>query len=133
MRATCLNMVYDLAKRDRRVLFSGSDLSPGLRAEMQNEMPERWAVEGITGAIVSREEYGFAIGKAIPMRRARSRRSIALMATGVMTTNSLAAADLLAKDGHDVSVVHFHTIKPLDAEAVLEFARDAELVVTVEE
>ena len=27
----------------------------------------------------------------------------------------------------------FHTIKPLDEEAVLEFSRDAELVVTVEE
>ncbi len=55
------------------------------------------------------------------------------MATGVMTTNCLAAADMLAKDGHDVSVVHFHTIKPLDDEAVLEFACDARLVVTVEE
>ena len=55
------------------------------------------------------------------------------MATGVMTTNCLAAADLLAKDGHDVSVVHFHTIKPLDEESVLEFSRDAELVATVEE
>jgi transketolase len=83
--------------------------------------------------VVSREENGFAIGKAIPMRRARSRRSIVLMATGVMTTNALAAADLLAKDGHDVSVVHFHTIKPLDEEVVLEFCRDAELVATIEE
>ena len=44
------------------------------------------------------------------------------MATGVMTTNCLAAAEMLAKDGHDVCVVHFHTIKPLDEEAVLEFA-----------
>jgi transketolase len=83
--------------------------------------------------VVSRDENGFAIGKAIPMRRARSRRAIVLLATGVMTTNCLAAADLLAKDGHDVSVVHFHTIKPLDEEAVLEFSRDAELVATVEE
>jgi transketolase len=83
--------------------------------------------------IVSREENGFTFGKAIPMRRARSRRSIVLMATGVMTTNSLAAADLLAKDGHDVSVVHFHTIKPLDEETVLEFSSGAELVATVEE
>jgi len=83
--------------------------------------------------VVSREENGFAIGKAIPMARARSRRSVVLMATGVMTTNCLAAADLLSKDGHDVSVVHFHTVKPLDEEAVLEFADGAELVVTVEE
>ena len=44
------------------------------------------------------------------------------MATGVMTTNCLAAAELLAKDGHDVSVVHFHTIKPLDEEAAQRVA-----------
>jgi transketolase len=55
------------------------------------------------------------------------------MATGVMTTNCLAAAEILAKDGVDAALVHFHTIKPLDGAAVLEFARDAELVVTVEE
>jgi transketolase len=83
--------------------------------------------------IVSREENGFAIGKAIPMRRARARGSIVLMATGAMTANCLAAADLLSKEGHDVSVVHVHTIKPLDEDTVLEFAHDAELVATVEE
>jgi transketolase len=83
--------------------------------------------------IVSREENGFEIGKAIPMRKARSKRSIVLMATGVMTTNCLGAAELLAKDGIDVSVVHFHTVKPLDEETLLDFARDAQLVVTVEE
>jgi transketolase len=83
--------------------------------------------------IVSREENGFAIGKAIPMRKARSRRPVVLMATGVMTTNCLAAAELLAQDGIDVAVVHFHTVKPLDEETVLDFARDAQLVVTVEE
>jgi transketolase len=75
--------------------------------------------------VVSREENGFAIGKAIPMVRARSRRSVVFMATGVMTTNCLAAADLLSKDGHDASVVHFHTVKPLDEETVLEFADGA--------
>ena len=30
MRQTCLNMVHELAKRDKRPLFIGSDLSPGL-------------------------------------------------------------------------------------------------------
>jgi transketolase len=63
-------------------------------------------------SVVSRDENGFAIGKAIPMRRARSRRSVALLSTGVMTTSCLGAADLLAKDGIDVSVVHFHMLMP---------------------
>jgi transketolase len=67
------------------------------------------------------------------MRRARSKRSVVLMSTGVMTTNSLAAAAILANDGIDASVVHFHTIKPLDQAAALDFSRDSELVVTVEE
>jgi transketolase len=83
--------------------------------------------------VVSRDENGFAIGKAIPMRKARAKRAIVVMATGVMTTNCLAAAELLAKDGIDISVVHFHTIKPLDEESLLTFADGAELVVTVEE
>jgi transketolase len=245
MRATCLNMVYELAKRDERPLFIGSDLSPGLLSEMRQKMPDRWYMEGITEAnligmaaglamegympfvntiatfitrrcyeqvavdlclhelpvrlianggglvyaplgpthlaiediaimralpnmtvtavcdakemvrlmnctldwpnpiyirlakggdpVVSRDEDGFAIGKAIPMRKARAKRAIVVMATGVMTTNCLAAAELLAKDGIDISVVHFHTIKPLDEESLLTFADGAELVVTVEE
>jgi transketolase len=83
--------------------------------------------------IVSRARYGFAIGKAIVMREARGPDPIVLMATGVMTTNCLASAALLADQGIECSVVHFHTIKPLDEIAVVEHSRDARLVVTVEE
>jgi transketolase len=83
--------------------------------------------------IVSRKENGFAIGKAIPLRRARARSAVALMATGVMTTSCLGAAELLARDGVEASVLHLHTVKPLDEAAVLEHAADAALVVTVEE
>jgi transketolase len=83
--------------------------------------------------VISREENGFAIGKAIPMRIAKSKRPVLLAATGIMTTACLGAAQLLIKDGIDVSVVHFHTVKPLDEDALLEFAHDARMVVTVEE
>jgi transketolase len=245
MRNACLNHIHQLAKRDDRVVFIGSDLSPGLLADMKREMPDRWYMEGITeqnvigmaagfamegfipyvntiatfitrrcyeqvavdlclhdlpvrlignggglvyaplgpthlaiediaimralpnmavvavcdaqemksfmevsldwphpvyirlakggDPVVSRTENGFTIGKAIPMRRARGRRPIVLMATGVMTTNCLAAADLLERDGVDTAVLHLHTVKPLDEAAVLEHADNAELVVTVEE
>jgi transketolase len=83
--------------------------------------------------VVSRKQNGFAIGKAIPMRKAETRHPVALMSTGVMTTNCLAAADILARAGIDTSVLHIHTVKPLDTEAVLEHAARAALVVTVEE
>lgn len=245
MRNTCLNMVHELAKRDPRAVFIGSDLSPGLLAGMKKDFPDRWYMEGVTeqnvigmaagmamegfipyvntiatfitrrcyeqvavdlclhnlpvrlianggglvyaplgpthlaiedmaimralpnmavvavcdapemirfmerslewpspiyirlakggDPVVSKPEHGFTLGKAIPMRKARARHPVVLMATGVMTTNCLAAAELLERDGIDASVVHFHTVKPLDEEAVLEHAANGRLVVTVEE
>lgn len=245
MRRTCIDKVHSLAKKDERVVFIGSDLSPGLLDDMKKEMPERHFMEGVQEAnvigmaaglamegyvpyvntiatfitrrcyeqvavdlclhdlpvrligngggvvyaplgpthlaiediaimralpnmtvmavcdaeemarfmecsldwpkpiyirlakggdpIVSRPELGFSIGKAIPLRVAQSTAPVALMSTGVMTTNCLAAADLLAKQGIDASVLHVHTIKPLDDEAVVQGARGARLIVTVEE
>ena len=245
MRNTCINMVHELARRDPRPVFIGSDLSPGLLAGMKEEFPERWFMEGVTEAnvigmaaglakegyvpyvntiatfitrrcyeqvavdlclhnlpvrlignggglvyaplgpthlaiedmaimralpnmtvvavsdademvrfmdqsldwpgpiyirlakggdkVVSRPENGFAIGKAITMRRSASSRPVVLMATGVMTTSCLAAAEQLAARNLDATVVHFHTVKPLDEAAVLAHADTAGLVVTVEE
>lgn len=75
----------------------------------------------------------FAIGKAMLMRKAQSRKPIALMSTGVMTANCLDAADILGRDGIEASVLHIHSVKPLDEESVLEHAAAARMVVTVEE
>src|ERR1700744_3068960 len=66
MRATCLKHVHALAKRDERVVFIGSDLSPGLLADMQREMPERWFMEGITEQTVAGMAAGFAMEGFIP-------------------------------------------------------------------
>src|SRR5947209_6485164 len=229
MRATCLDTVYELARSDERVVFIGSDLSPGLLDGMKRDMPRRYFMEGITeqnvvgmaaglamegyvpyvntiatfitrrcyeqvaidlclhnlpvrligngggfvyaplgpthlaiddiaimralpnmtvvavcdapemirfmkqsvgwplpiyirlakggDPVISRDEPAFSIGKAIIMRQARSPRPVVLMATGVMTANCLAAADRLADNGIDASVIHFHTVKPLDIAA----------------
>src|SRR5438552_18944338 len=84
--------------------------------------------------IVSRPDPGFAIGRAIVMREAAGARGhVLLVATGVATTRALAAAEMLAEDGIECAVLHMHTVKPLDNEAILRHAADARLVVTVEE
>jgi transketolase len=83
--------------------------------------------------VVSRAELGFTIGKAIPLRQADSSEAVVLMATGVMSSSCLEAADLLREQGIDASVVHFHTVKPLDEVAVLGYAKISRLLVTVEE
>ena len=61
MRQTSLKMVHELAKADPRVVFIGSDLSPGLLEEMRREMPERWFMEGIAEQNV----VGMAAGMAL--------------------------------------------------------------------
>lgn len=242
MRQSSLNTVYELAKRDPRVVFIGSDLGPGVLSKFKDEMPERFFMEGVSEAaiigmaagmamdgfipyintiatfltrrcyeqiavdlclhnlpvrllasgggavyaplgpthmalediaimralpnmtvcapvdapemtrlvegtlewsgpvyirfakggdpLVSAPENGFTLGKAISMRPGRD---IAIIATGIMTTRALAAAQLLAEEKIDAAVLHVHTIKPLDEEAIRSAASDCELVVTAEE
>jgi len=84
--------------------------------------------------IVSREEFGFEIGKAIPMRVAAGGVDrVLLVSTGVATTRTLAAAELLEVKGIECTVLHVHTVKPLDTMALLHFAHDVAVVVTIEE
>ena len=245
MRKTCIDMVYELAKKDPRVVFIGSDLSPGLLQKMKNEMPERHYMEGVTEAnvigmsagmamdgympyvntiatfitrrcyeqvaldlclhhlpvrlianggglvyaplgpthlavediaimralpnmtvtavsdaeemvrlmeatlawphpiyirlgkggdpVVSRAENGFEIGKGIVMRRSDARDPVLLISCGVMTSRALLAADLLQQQGIPAEVIHIHTIKPLDERLIVEHARRARGVFTIEE
>ena len=84
--------------------------------------------------IVSREEHGFAIGKAIPMREPRARRAVVLMATGVMTTNCARRRGNPRQGRASTSRWCISTPSSRSTRRrVLDFARDAQLVVTVEE
>lgn len=246
MRPACVDMVFELAKRDPRVAYIGSDLSPDLTQRMKAEMPGRAFMEGVSeqhvvglaaglamegfipfvhtiatfitrrcfeqvavdlclhnlpvrlignggglvyaplgpthlaiedmaimralpnmtvvavcdademrrfmvqtldwpgpiyirlakgfDPVVSREGNGFRIGRAIAMREAAAARGGVLMvSTGVMTTRALEAAEMLARTGVDATVLHVHTVKPLDVEALLRYAQGARLVLTLEE
>ena len=246
MRKRSLDMVHALAKRDERVVFIGSDLSPNLLGEMKKEFPQRYYMEGIAEAniigmaagmamdgfipyvntiatfitrrcyeqvavdlclhdlpvrligngggyvyaplgptheaiediaimralprmtvtavcdaeemtrlmdatldwphpiyirlgkggdpVISKPERGFAIGKAIDMIDDETGPSdVLLIATGVATTQALKAAGSLAADGIRCRLLHFHTVKPIDADAIVEAAAETKLVVTVEE
>ncbi len=57
----------------------------------------------------------------------------AILAVGVMCERAVAAADLLASDGLDVSVVNCRFIKPLDEAMLRELLGSHRLVVTVED
>lgn len=242
MRKTSLDMVYELAKRDRRVVFIGSDLGPDTLKQLKAEFPGQFLMEGVSEAnivtmaaglalegkipyintiatfltrrcfeqivldlglhntnvrliasgggvvyaplgpthlaiddiailrtvpnmtilapadademrrlmlqtlevegpiyvrlgkggdpIVSRADLPCEIGKGILMREGKD----ALIAcTGICLQVALAAADELEKQGIAVSVLHLHTLKPLDATAVYENASRVPVIVTIEE
>ena len=245
MRKRCIDMVYTLAQRDGRVVFIGSDLSPGLLSEMKKAYPQRYYMEGVAEAniigmaagmameglvpyvntiatfitrrcyeqvaldlclhdlpvrligngggyvyaplgpthqaiedlaimralpnmtvtavcdaeemtrlmdasldwphpiyirlakggdpIISRPEKGFVIGKAIDMSEDAGDTDVLVVATGVATTAALEASKRLAADRVRCRVLHVHTIKPLDTQAIVAATRAARLLVTVEE
>jgi transketolase len=242
MRKTSLDMVYELAKRDPRVVFIGSDLGPDTLKQLKAEFPSQFLMEGVSEAnivtmaaglamegkipyintiatfltrrcfeqivldlglhntkvrliasgggvvyaplgpthlaiddiailravpnmtilapadademrrlmlqtldvdgpvyirlgkggdpIVSRDDLPCEIGKAISMRDGRD---ALIIATGICLQVALAAASELEKQDIAVSVLHVHTIKPLDASAILEKASQVPVIVTVEE
>src|SRR5690349_23787412 len=66
MRKRSLDMVHALARRDERVVFIGSDLSPNLLGEMKKEYPSRYYMEGITEANVIGMAAGMAMEGFIP-------------------------------------------------------------------
>ena len=66
MRKTCLNMVYELAKNDDRILFIGSDVGIGTLQQFKEEMPERFFMEGISEANVIGMAAGMALEGKIP-------------------------------------------------------------------
>ena len=66
MRKTCLDMVYEMAKRDPRVVFIGSDLGPGTLDRMKAEMPDRFFMEGVQEQHVVGMAAGLAMEGFIP-------------------------------------------------------------------
>ena len=63
----------------------------------------------------------------------RDGSDVTLVATGVMVSRALLAADHLARDGVRARLVSLHTIKPLDQELLLAAAEETGALVTAEE
>lgn len=75
-------------------------------------------------------DYKFEIGKGQLLREGSD---VTIVATGIMVSASLEAAEMLAADGISAEVINIHTIKPLDADIIIESAKKTGKVVTAEE
>ena len=76
------------------------------------------------------ENFGFKIGKGEVLREGND---LAIIATGLMVAEAVAAADALAEKGIHARVVNLCTIKPLDEELVVKAAKECGKVITCEE
>lgn len=242
MRKACFNRIYELARKDRRIFFVGSDLGFGTLKEFRKEMSDRFFMEGVSEAnviglatglalegkivyvstiatfltrrcfeqivldasmhnanvrliglgggvvyaplgptheamediaimraipnmtvvapadademervvtesvdydgpmyirvakgqdpIVSSDKLPFKIGKAIPMKIGKD---ILIITTGITLKLALEAAEMLEREGISAGVLHMHTIKPFDKEAILKHASGVKAVISVEE
>ena len=82
--------------------------------------------------VMTGKETPFAIGKANIMWEADHSPDVVVFATGPLLHNALLAAKEL-EHAVPVIVINIHSIKPLDADTILKYAKEAGAVVTVEE
>ncbi|HEY0322766.1 MAG TPA: 1-deoxy-D-xylulose-5-phosphate synthase [Pyrinomonadaceae bacterium] len=82
------------------------------------------------GVPIDREPSLMEIGKGEILRDGGE---VAILAYGSMVYPSLKAAENLASDGIETTVVNARFVKPLDAQLLLALARTKRLIVTVEE
>lgn len=77
-----------------------------------------------------KKTYKFELGKGIKLRDGKD---IAIVATGLMVSEAIEAAKVLAEQGIEATVINIHTIKPIDEDIIVEAAKNTGLVLTVEE
>ena len=61
MRKTCLETVFDLAKKNKKIVFIGSDLGPGVLDNFKKKFPNRFFMEGVAEQAI----VGMAAGLAM--------------------------------------------------------------------
>ena len=76
------------------------------------------------------ETIKFEIGKANELLPGKD---VTLIGNGIMVQESLKAAEILKAEGIDARVIDMHTIKPIDADAIIKAAIETGAIVTAEE
>lgn len=76
------------------------------------------------------DSYHFEIGKGVVLRDGSD---VTLVATGIMVSKAMEAAETLAAQGISAAVVNISTVKPLDNGLIVQMARKTGAVVTCEE
>ncbi|MFR4318361.1 MAG: transketolase family protein [Eubacterium sp.] len=101
-----------------------------VKAAYEMEGPVYLRFGRLAAPVINKENYKFELGKGVLLREGKD---LTIVATGLMVSAALEAAEKLSADGVDAEVINIHTIKPLDEEIIVESAKKTGKVVTVEE
>lgn len=82
-----------------------------------------------TPDVFTMPDYKFDLFKADKLR---SGKDLSIFVSGLSTADCLKAADSLSKENISAELINFHTIKPVDEQAIIESARKTKAVLTVE-
>jgi transketolase len=77
------------------------------------------------------QNYTFMPGKPVLLRN--SDNGLVIISTGAQTARTTAALDLLDADGIRLRHLHLHTLKPVNADAIIAHLAGASAVCTIEE
>jgi transketolase len=101
-----------------------------VRAAAEHEGPMYLRFGRPAVPVVFDDSYKFEIGKAAVLRDGGD---VAIFACGIMVAEALEAAEALAAEGIEARVINVSSIKPIDAETIVQAARDCGCAVTAEE
>lgn len=75
------------------------------------------------------EDSTFEIGKGIVLREGKD---ATVIATGIMLKEALEAHDILKKENINISVIDMFTIKPIDKDLLVQYAKKTGLIITAD-
>lgn len=109
----------------------GFETAKALRACMEIKGPVYIRIgRGFEPPVYESENYDFAIGKAIELRPGTD---VTVIACGATVYHAIEASQMLEREGISVRVIDMHTLKPLDADAILRAISETRRIITVED
>src|SRR3990172_5031926 len=101
-------------------------------AVAENGKPSYLRLSRQDSPILTKPESKFEIGKANILLDGKNPK-VTIIGTGPILSEAVYAAKVLEEDGVGSVVINFHTIKPIDEQTLVHYAKITGAVVTVEE
>lgn len=101
-----------------------------IQAAINYQGPVYLRISRIAVPDIHNENYVFNIGKGEKLREGND---LAIIATGIMTSRAIEAADILSQEGINACVINMPSIKPIDKNLIINIAKKTHHIITAEE